>query len=291
MECFRPLFIRGPDQDPVPCGKCFACQSNRRKDYFMRVKYEMLHSLYSLTLTLTYDDEHLPERVGYHFVSDPLSPFYSDVPDYWYHPIDVDHVQRFIKRLRKRYTFRYFGVGEYGSKRGRPHYHMILFFNDQYDWRKFKIDVYREWWYGTQIVIDVTDDDCIGYTLKYCIKPFTSTDPNPKLFCSKRPFIGAGYLSEANQDYLYHNLSDLSVNTIAGKMRLPRIYRDKIFSPVFDEVKRDIQKATLKEFVEQRQDKEKLEAYERGLTYKEYKKLKRDIFVTHVYKQLKKKSL
>ena len=57
MQCFKPIFVRGPDEPPVPCGKCFACQSNRRKDYFMRVKYEMLHSLYSLTLTLTYDHD------------------------------------------------------------------------------------------------------------------------------------------------------------------------------------------------------------------------------------------
>ena len=45
----------------VPCGKCFACQSNRRRDWHMRIKYEMLHCLQSFTVTLTYDNLHLQE--------------------------------------------------------------------------------------------------------------------------------------------------------------------------------------------------------------------------------------
>lgn len=291
MQCFKPIFVRGPDQPPVPCGKCFACQSNRRKDFFMRVKYELLHSLYSLTLTLTYDDEHISSPIPYWPTDDPLYKIDHE-PDYYYHPIDLDHVQRFFKRLRKAgYKFRYFGVGEYGSRSARPHYHIIVFFNEVFDWRKFKLDVFNQWFYGSQIVIDETNDDCIGYTLKYCLKPYTSTDPNPKLFCSKKPFIGAGYLSSATSDYLYRHDYDGVINTQAGKMRLPRIYRDKLFSSVFDELQRDIQTASLTEFVEKKQTEDKLKAFERGLTYQEFQKQQRDIFVSKVWKQIKKKSI
>lgn len=39
-----------------------------------------------------------------------------------------DHLQKFIKRARKRYGvgLKYYAVGEYGDKLGRPHYHIAL---------------------------------------------------------------------------------------------------------------------------------------------------------------------
>lgn len=137
MECFRPITIHGPDYSgPVPCGKCFACQSNRRKDWFLRIKYELFYSLQSLTVTLTYDDEHLPKRVPHLDHEDKLPVGIAefdrrlgnslDNAMYWYHPYCIDDVQKFFKLMRKNWKFRYFGVAEYGSKRGRPHYHIIF---------------------------------------------------------------------------------------------------------------------------------------------------------------------
>ena len=38
-------------------------------------------------------------------------------------------VQRYLKLLRRhRYTVRYFCAGEFGSEKGRVHWHIILFF-------------------------------------------------------------------------------------------------------------------------------------------------------------------
>ena len=299
MQCFRPIKLRGPDDpNPVPCGKCFACQSNRRSDWHMRIKYEMLHSLYSLTVTLTYDDEHIPSLIPHYSPStnyvpggcDEINDIYDSPPDYYYYPFDIDHVQRFFKRLRKSYQFRYFGVAEYGGKRGRPHYHIIFFFNQVYDWRKFRLDIYKQWFYGIQITIDETNDDCIGYTLKYCIKPYTSIDPNPKVFMSKKPFIGAGYLTDSTVSYLRYRDEDI-VNTVVGEKRLPRIYRDKLYSSPFDEDLRELQKANLQFYIEKKRDEDKLKAFERGMTIKEYDTLRRDAFTARVWRQLKKKSL
>lgn len=72
----------------------------------------------SVFVTLTYSEDNLP----------------------WHRSLDVDHVQRFMKRLRKSYEgidavpeaagsrpIRYFLGGEYGSETGRPHWHLLLF--------------------------------------------------------------------------------------------------------------------------------------------------------------------
>lgn len=59
-------------------------------------------------LTLTYNDENLPKN----------------------NSLKKRDCQLFIKRLRKKVSplkIRYFLAGEYGGRKGRPHYHMILF--------------------------------------------------------------------------------------------------------------------------------------------------------------------
>ncbi len=67
----------------------------------MRTSYQAWY------VTLTYNQEHLP-------------PGANLVPK---------ELQEFLKRLRKntKYTFRYLASGEYGEKKQRPHYHLILF--------------------------------------------------------------------------------------------------------------------------------------------------------------------
>ncbi len=64
-------------------------------------------------ITLTYNDEHLPNDQS----------------------VDVRHFQLFMKKLRKKYGpgIRFFHCGEYGDKYGRPHYHACLFNHDFQD--------------------------------------------------------------------------------------------------------------------------------------------------------------
>lgn len=63
---------------------------------------------WSWFLTLTYDDDHVPENQS----------------------LDWRHVQLFLKRLRKAHApakIRFFACGEYGERTRRPHYHLCLF--------------------------------------------------------------------------------------------------------------------------------------------------------------------
>lgn len=99
----------------VPCGKCELCVSAAKSEFVRRAQLEgMSHDCPPFFFTLTYNDDHLP-------------------PD---GELDYREIQLYLKRLRKLCErqhlptdFRYIIAGEYGSKRGRPHYHVILFNN------------------------------------------------------------------------------------------------------------------------------------------------------------------
>ena len=70
-------------------------------------------------LTLTYDDDNLPW-------------VYHEDNDLWIPTLVKSHLQKWIASVRYHVKWntspiRYFAAGEYGSKGGRPHYHVILF--------------------------------------------------------------------------------------------------------------------------------------------------------------------
>lgn len=96
----------------VPCGKCISCLSKRSKSWTLRLTTEYLKYDNNCVLTLTYNDEHLPENSL----------------------LNYRDVQLFLKRLRKKlnsickgYKIRFACSCEYGSDRLRPHYHIIIF--------------------------------------------------------------------------------------------------------------------------------------------------------------------
>lgn len=96
----------------LPCGKCLGCLLRRVSDWSLRCVYEAANWERSSFLTLTYRSSELPANRSL---------------------LKSDH-QRFFKRLRQRLarehsctTVKYFMCGEYGERKGRPHYHVVLF--------------------------------------------------------------------------------------------------------------------------------------------------------------------
>lgn len=92
----------------VPCGKCLGCLMTKAFYWSVRCVCESVDYDECYFLTLTYDDDNLPDGRN----------------------LCRAHVQGFVKRLRyyfRNYRLRVFYCGEYGEKRHRPHYHMIVF--------------------------------------------------------------------------------------------------------------------------------------------------------------------
>lgn len=105
MLCRKPFTKDGA---AYPCGQCMPCRYNKRREWTNRLMLESLCHPYNVFFTLTYDDANLP-GTG------------SLVPD---------HLQLWLKRFRLRVypnLVRFFAVGEYGDKSGRPHYHGVMF--------------------------------------------------------------------------------------------------------------------------------------------------------------------
>ena len=189
----------------LPCGNCFECLQQRSVEWSYRIMAEFeSNNNVGMFITLTYANA--PKEL-----------------------IKRDY-QLFLKRLRKHFEpqkLRYFGCGEYGSKKQRPHYHFIIFGVKFDDLEYFKNDggvkLYRSktleklWPLGFSSVGDVTLNSA-----KYCAKYLQKRDKNglqPFITMSLKPGIGAKYFEShynlLNSDKLYFN---------GGYVKLPRYF-------------------------------------------------------------------
>nr|QJB18759.1 MAG: replication initiator protein [Microvirus sp.] len=184
MACTSPLnlYPRDPDKfngvrgmttDPrkaliggfsltVACGRCIECRLAYAVEWSIRCMNEKATVGPSVFVTLTYDDEHLPEDYDLH---------YRDF-------------QLFMHKLRKAVPGggRFFMCGEYGDDYGRPHFHAILFNCDFADKQFYKrvdgVDYYISqkltslWGNGFTLLGDVTFTSA-GYVARYSVKKIT----------------------------------------------------------------------------------------------------------------------
>ena len=242
MQCLSPIQIKnespkalrlyGPRMT-VPCGRCAACIDNKRKSWLVRLKQERKYAFNAFFVTLTYADSFLPRNsLGF--------PTFK-----------IKDVQDFMKRLRKELSviqkdcphplhLRYFLIGEYGSKRGRPHYHAI-FFNIPPNVDLYRL-IFNKWKFG-RISVSPLCEAQIGYCANYmygkCEQiPYEYIDESNRLpvLTSRKPGIGAHYLTGEVIDW---HLKGLRSYYQEGDIRypLPRYYKDKIFVGFIDKEK------------------------------------------------------
>lgn len=221
MKCAQPLTIKNPQTGKyieVPCGKCSLCQSNLVADWAFRLRYEAEQAKSVYFIRLSYDDEHLPMCNG--------------VPT-----LDKTDLQKFFKRIRKAgLQIRYFAVGEYGGKFGRPHYHLLLFLPKKYEWHEFRKLIYDKW-YKQHINIQTARSlvRLAHYCGKYCFKDDNRIDQvnqvKPFRLVSKKPMLGYGYIQKYGDFHRYHEeFRFLSVESRPDSpKRLPLAFQRKIF--------------------------------------------------------------
>ena len=193
MLCRYPLVLG--HTLPVPCGQCMSCRINKRREWASRILLESFGHKENAFVTLTYDDDHLP-------------------PDLSLNP---KHLQDWLKRLRKQvlpHRLRFFGVGEYGDKTFRPHYHLILFGFPSCTYGRPRISsnsscpcmpcrlISRTWRFGFSYLGSVTSESA-NYTASYTLKKMTQKDDSrlngrhPEFArMSNRPGIGTSFVDQ-----------------------------------------------------------------------------------------------
>lgn len=96
----------------VPCGCCRECMDDISRQWAFRILQEA--SLYdnNYFVTFTYNEENIPKDKM--LVNDFYTSFNKKLRTY-------------LNRDKLNSKFRFYGIGEYGSKGARPHYHCIYF--------------------------------------------------------------------------------------------------------------------------------------------------------------------
>lgn len=259
MTCFKPIiawyskdlnhngkrylvFNRNNALDPrqsitVPCGQCIGCRLEKSRQWAIRCVCEQQMSDASCFITLTYDDDHLPQSC-------------SLVPD---------DLQKFFKRLRRyleyhnEISIRFFACGEYGEQFQRPHYHAIVFGWCPTDVKPVGFSAATTsgsngyyisecltslWSFGYHIVTGVSFESC-AYVARYVTKKITGPEADdyyngrvPEFVrMSRRPGIGNSWLEKYHKD-VYPNDTIIIRDNI--KCRPP-----KYFDSIYEEMDSD----------------------------------------------------
>lgn len=117
---------QGAFTNTYPCGKCPQCLKAKIYSWLFRLDKELERSINPLFVTLTYNDENLRKHEYINTTTGEI----TETPT-----LHKKDLQDFFKRLRKAQNkaypnanpIKYYACGEYGTKRGRPHYHIIMF--------------------------------------------------------------------------------------------------------------------------------------------------------------------
>lgn len=193
-----------PDGLLVPCGKCLPCRAQKKREWAMRLFHELDSWDDGVFITLTYDEEHIPE----------------------YGTISKRDLQLFFKRLRKRIEpkkIKYYACGEYGKTTQRPHYHAIIFGLSVQDSK-----IIEEVWDEGFITTGLVEPASIDYVCKYIDKKLSGELEEMVYTQTKRlsPFkicsLGMGL------DFVKKNMKQLIENekiTVFGvEQTFPRYY-------------------------------------------------------------------
>ncbi len=210
--CLTPIRLKNPTYrgrigeflyNTLPCGHCAECLSTRIEDWIIRLKEELRVSQYSLFLTLTYNDDNLPD---------------GNLPS----KKDVQLFHRYLRR--KGLKFKYFIVSENGEQYNRIHYHGIYFFTAYIE------DLYSilvSTWNKGYIFMGDANGKTIRYVTKYILKDFGGTKDNFYLMSKN---LGLNYVERMLNWHRSDLLNRCYYPDGKFKKHMPRYYRNKIYT-------------------------------------------------------------
>lgn len=171
----------------IACRECWQCRENRINDWVGRCIAESETAVSTHSVTLTYGG-------GDHARAAVLT--YSDV-------------QKYVKLLRRHgYPVRYFAVGEYGSAKGRSHWHLVLF------WQTRRVPEHElggrfsesHWKHGYSYW-EKPSAGSFRYVCKYIQKDLADAEHQGLVAMSKQPPLGDAYFRRLARTYVKQGLA------------------------------------------------------------------------------------
>lgn len=205
----------------LPCGKCLACKLSKAREWSLRLAHELQDWSDATFVTLTYSDQNLP--LGGNLVKKDLQLFFK----------------RVRKDLQKNQKIKYYAVGEYGDRYGRPHYHAILFGLSP------NSPLILDNWTAGLVHCGTVTEQSIFYTAGYIQKklygykdydPYQGMQP-PFSIMSLKPAIGLNFLKD-HEEALASDPSSLTYR--GAPSGLPRYYKNKLSDKYGDEFDKKI---------------------------------------------------
>lgn len=267
MACYHPIpAYQGGPGEPVklwppvgtatlelPCGTCLGCRTDHATEWAHRAEMEATAWPYNCFLTLTYDDDHLPEeghlrpRDLRNFLkklwraSNRLEPTIQAITQTRWHLARLRKGHQGPRQLKQIQIspLRYLAAGEYGDRTGRPHFHILLFNCDFADKKKTAKDLYEsatvtKYWRKGGHKIGALTGASANYVAQYSLKKLRSPEvPRhdsqgevyhpPFIRMSLKPPIGEAwtikYKTDLQHGYIIKN---------ARKKRIPRATKKQL---------------------------------------------------------------
>lgn len=213
---------RLPNGQTFACRKCPQCRDAYVDDWVGRCIAESKTSVAVTVITLTYGNERWMDGRD-------IDPDQRKQAAMLCYP----DVQRYFKRLRNDgFEFKYLCVGEYGTLKGRAHWHLVIFWRDKVPEHKVREDFHeRHWPHGWSYWDDKADVHSFRYVCKYLSKDLEADAAKQgKLTMSKTPPLGADYFELLAQRYVDDQLAPQSEHYWFAEVRrkstgLPRQFR------------------------------------------------------------------
>lgn len=102
---------------------------------------------------------------------------------------------------------RHFAVGEYGSKKGRAHWHVVHFWQSPMPHRALRQNIEDEFWPHGHCRWDDADTASIRYVMKYISKDMVDPHADKAMSMSKKPMLGTQYFYELAGRYVAQGIS------------------------------------------------------------------------------------
>lgn len=179
------------DGTVVACHKCWQCVANRVNDWTGRCIAESQTATAAHAISLTYGRDE--DGNVHHARSAVLT--YSDV-------------QGMFKRLRRNgYPLRYLVAGEYGTERGRAHWHLIAFWQKKVPPHVIGENCHIKEWPHGHTYWQPMEYKAVRYCVKYVVKDAEDAEAQSHFSLSKKPPLGAAYFDGLAQRYVDQGLA------------------------------------------------------------------------------------